>query len=260
MKRPLFLLTALALALTLGAPRPAAADGGVTVFAAASLKEAFTAAAPAFTKKNGLTVTFNFGGSDALATQIQQGAPADVFASANEAQMKRVVDGGFNTGAPRNFARNRLVLIVPKANPGKVAGLGDLATPGLKLVLAAPTVPVGSYARSAFAKVAGHNGYAPDFVAAVEKNVRSNELDVKAVATKVALGEGDAGVVYATDVTPTLAPQVTIIPFPPEAATDAFYPIVALKAARDANGARAFVDFILGDGREYLKARGFAAP
>jgi molybdate transport system substrate-binding protein len=175
--------------------------------------------------------------------------------------MKRVVDGGLATGQPQIFARNRLVLIVPKANKAGVAGLSDLTRPGLKVVLAASTVPVGNYARSAFAKLAGHGDFPADYAAAVEKNVVSNELDVKAVATKIALGEGDAGVVYATDVTPTLAPQVNAIRFPADASPDALYPIVALKNAGNAAGARAFVDFILSaDGQSYLRARGFIAP
>jgi molybdate transport system substrate-binding protein len=261
MKRRAFVIITAALALALGPAGNASAAGGINVFAAASLKEAFEAAAPAFTKSTGIAVTFNFGGSDALATQIEQGAPADVFASANEAQMKRVVDGNLTSGSPQTFARNRLVLIVPKANKAGVTGLSDLTKDGLKVVLAAATVPVGNYARAAFAKMAGHDGYPPDYPAAVLKNVVSNELDVKAVATKIALGEGDAGVVYATDVTPALALQVTAFAFPATAAPDATYPIVALKNAGNVAGARAFVEFALSaPGQAYLRARGFIAP
>jgi molybdate transport system substrate-binding protein len=259
-KRCSFLALAFALGLAAAAPVKAAGPGSITVFAAASLKEAFTAAGPAFTQKTGTAVTFNFGGSDTLATQITQAAPADVFASANVAQMKVVVDAGLVAGDPKTFAHNRLVIIVPKANPAGITTLQSLAKPGTQLVLADPTVPVGNYARATFKKLAGSGSYPVDFAAAIEKNVVSNELDVKAVATKISLGEGEAGVVYATDVTPDLASKVTVIPFPPGASPDAIYPIAVLKNAANPAGARAFVDYILGDGQQYLKARGFISP
>jgi molybdate transport system substrate-binding protein len=249
-----------ALCLT-GAPLQAADPPGVTVFAAASLREAFEAAAPAFTKQTGMKVTYSFGGSDTLVTQLKQGAPADVFASANEAQMKIASDAGLLAESPRTFVRNRLVVIVPKENPAKIAAVADLAKSGVKVVLAAAAVPVGNYARAAFRKLDGASGYPADFASAVERNVVSNELDVKAVATKIALGEGDAGVVYATDVTPNVAPKVAAIAFPPGAAPEAIYPIAALKAAPNAAGARAFVAFVLSPaGQAFLRARGFAAP
>lgn len=246
----------------LGAASPARAAGtpGITVFAAASLRESFDAAGAAFTQQTGTAVTLSYGGSDTLAAQILQGAPADVFASANEAQMKKVADAGSLAGGALTFARNRLVIIVPKANPANIGRPGDLARPGVRVVLAAASVPVGGYARSAFANMSGHEGAPADFAAAVEKNVVSNELDVKAVATKISLGEGDAGVVYASDVTPRIAPTVNVIAFPPDTAPDAVYPIAVLKAAPNAAGARAFVDFMLHAGQSYLKARGFLAP
>jgi molybdate transport system substrate-binding protein len=254
-----FLLLAIALGGACSLPARSADAGHITVFAAASLKEAFTNAAGAFTKSTGTDVTFNFAGSDTLATQIAQGAPADVFASANTAQMKKVVDGGSAAGAPVTFARNTLVVIVPKANPAGVTDVRGLAKPGTHVVLAAPTVPIGAYARTAFKNLATQ-GYPADFADEVEKNVVSNELDVKAVATKVALGEADAGVVYSTDVTADVAPKVTVIPLPHGAVPDAIYPIVALKGAANATGADAFVKFIMGDGQTYLRARGFLAP
>jgi molybdate transport system substrate-binding protein len=256
-------LLAFACTLGLAAPSaaPAAAPGAITVFAAASLKEAFDATAPAFTKATGITVTFSYGGSDTLATQIRQGAPVDVFASANEKQMAVVADAGLLAAPGRTFARNRLVLIVPKPNPAHVTGLADLVKPGLTIVLAAPTVPVGGYARSSFAAIAGKPGFPTDFAAAVERNVVSNEIDVKAVATKISLGEGDVGIVYLTDVTPGIAGRVTMIPYPPGASPDAIYPIAVLKRAPNAAGARAFVDFVLSpDGQRFLHDRGFAAP
>ena len=260
MKRLPFI--AISLALTVIAPIPgiAADPGKITVFAAASLREAFDAAGPAFSKTTGIAVTFSYGGSDTLAVQISQGAPADVFASANEKQMKKLADAGLLAGAASTFARNRLVVIVPKTNPGNVKTVADLGRPGVKVVLADATVPVGNYARSAFAKASGQNGFPADFADAVEKNVITNELDVKAVATKISLGEGDAGVVYVTDVTAAVAANVQVIAFPPGVAPDATYPIAALKAAPNAPAAQAFVAFILHDGQAYLKARGFLEP
>jgi molybdate transport system substrate-binding protein len=228
----------------------------VTVFAAASLKEAFDAAAPAFTKTTGYPVRFSYGGSDTLVAQLLQGAPADVFASANQQQMQRALDGGAVVSA-RNFARNRLVVIVP-ANDTAVAAVADLGKKGAKVVLAAPSVPVGNYARQTFANLAKDPAFGADFAARVQANVVSEETDVKAVATKIALGEGDAGVVYATDVTPSIAPKVRVLRFPAGAAPDATYPIAVTKNAPNAEGGRAFVDFITSPaGQAFLKARGF---
>jgi molybdate transport system substrate-binding protein len=233
--------------------QPAGANGtSVTVFAAASLREAFEAAAPAFTKKTGLSVTFDFGGSDTLATQILQGAPADVFASANTVEMQRAADGGRLGNAPVTFARNRIVVIVPEANPAHITSVADLAKPGVRVVLAAPAVPVGAYARKALGNL--------HIADAVEKNVVSNEADVKAVATKIALDEGDAGIVYSTDITPEIAGRVRKIELPPGTIKDAVYPIAAIKDGPAATGAAAFIDFMLHDGQAYMRARGFIAP
>jgi molybdate transport system substrate-binding protein len=247
--------------LPAGVAAPAGADPtSITVFAAASLHEAFTAAGPAFTKATGTAVTFSFAGSDSLEQQLAQGAPADVFASANESQMQKAVAAGITGSDPKTFARNRLVIVVPSGNPAKIASAADLAKSGVKVVFAAPTVPVGAYTRAGLKKLDGRPGYAADFDAAVEKNVVSNELDVKAVATKISLGEGDAGVVYATDVAP-LGTKVETIAFPPDSVAEAVYPIATVKTASNAKGAQAFVDFILSPaGQAFLKARGFISP
>src|SRR5579875_2657080 len=194
------LVAAVALAgtaiLTVGVPAQAAhsharphAGGTLTVFAAASLQEAFTTIGKRFDAANGSTTRFSFGGSDTLATQITQGAPADVFASANQAQMTVVVNKGLVASTPKVFVRNRLVVIVPKNNPGHVYSLPDLGRPGLRLVLAAPAVPVGKYARAAFAVMANDAAFGTDFLARIKANTVSNETDVKAVAAKVELGE-----------------------------------------------------------------------
>lgn len=250
-------LAALGAALSLTtAPLSAADKPTVTVFAAASLREAFDAAGVAFTKATGYPVRFSYGGSDTLVTQLLQGAPADVFASANQAQMKRAVDGGA-VATSRDFARNHLVVIVPSGDT-TVATVADLGKKGAKVVLAAPTVPVGAYARQTFGNLAKDAAYGSDFAARVQANVVSEETDVKAVATKISLGEGDAGVVYATDVTPALAAKVRVLRFPAGAAPDATYPIAVTKSAPNADGGRAFVDFITSPaGIAFLKARGF---
>ena len=262
MKRPFFSLS-LAAALLAAAGFTAPVDAQqdkITVFAAASLTEAFNAAGPAFTKKTGTVVTFNYGGSDTLATQLKQGAPADVFASANLAQMKVVNDAAL-VNPPKTFAKNHLTMITPKGSTIKLTSPADLAKPGVKVVLAAQTVPVGGYARATFAKLAGTPGYGADFPAAVEKNVVSNELDVKAVVTKISLNEGDAGVCYSTDVTPAVAPKLDTVLFPSAVAPDIEYPIATLKGAANAKGAQAFIDYILSpEGQAFLKARGFIAP
>ncbi len=182
-----------------------------------------------------------------------------MFASANTIQMGRVTDAALTDGAPKIFAKNRIVLIVPKANPARVYGLASIGKPGVKVVLAEPAEPVGRYAREAFRNMAGH-GYPNDYAEAVERNVVSNEINEKAVAAKIALGEGDAGVVYSTDVIPEIAAQIRVFPFPLGVTPDILYPIAALKHAQDPTGARAFVAFILGDGRAFLKARGFVLP
>jgi molybdate transport system substrate-binding protein len=252
MKRSLFAaLMAALFAAGSTASVVAQTQGQITVFAAASLTEAFNAAGAAFTKKTGTAVAFDYGGSDTLATQIKQGAPADVFASANLAQMKVVSDAGLVAGAPKTFAKNRLVLIAPKADAVKVTSPADLTKPGVKVVLAAATVPVGAYARATFAKLG----------LAVEPNVVSNELDVKAVVTKIALGEADAGVVYSTDVTPSVASKLDEFPFPAAVAPDIEYPIAALKNAQNEKAAQAFVDYVISpEGQSFLKARGFISP
>ncbi len=232
----------------------------VSVFAAASLRESFEAAAKAFTSKTGTNVTFNFGGSDTLETQIAEGAPADVFASANKTQMQKAVDAGLISGEPQIFARNQLAIVIPKNNPGRVASAADLGRSGVHVVLAAPTVPVGDYARTAFANLAKLPEYGAQFEPAVAANVVSNEVDVKAVVTKVSLGEADAGVCYLTDITPSVAKSVSPIAFPSGTAPEAMYPIAIVKASKNASGAQAFIDFVLSpDGQAYLKARGFLA-
>ena len=253
------LLRAAALLAALGLtslPLLAADKPVVTVFAAASLKEAFDAAAPAFTKATGYPVRFSYGGSDTLVAQLLQGAPADVFASANQQQMQRAIDGGVVPVA-RVFAHNHLVVIVP-THDTLVATVADLGKKGVKVVLAAPSVPVGNYARRTFTNLNEDPAFGADFATRVQGNVVSEETDVKAVATKISLAEGDAGIVYATDVTPAIAPKVRVLRFPAGAAPEATYPIAVPKNAPNGDGGRAFVEFITSPaGVAFLRARGF---
>ena len=234
------------------------AGGSLTVYAAASLKAAFTTIGAQFDAKNGSTTKFSFGGSDTLATQIVQGAPADVFASANTTQMTVVQSKALIASTPVVFVRNRLVVIVPTGNPGHIYSLPDLGRTGVRLVLEAPTVPAGKYARAAFKVMASDAAFGPDFLMHVTGNIVSNETDVTAVVSKLTLGEGDAGVVYVTDVTPKVAPKVQTIAIPPVYNQIATYPIGVVKGSQNATLAQAFVTYVLSPaGQAVLAKDGF---
>src|SRR4051812_27206333 len=176
--------------------------GDLTVFAASSLTDAFNEIGQAFQQSYpGVTPKFNFAASTALRQQIEQGARADVFASADQVQMEMAKKSGVIAGEDRLFAKNKLVLIYPTANPGKVSSVQDLARPGLKFVLTDRYVPIGAYARQALESMSKDPQFGPDFATRVLANLKSEELNVRAVVTKVQLGEADAAIVYATDVT-----------------------------------------------------------
>ncbi|PWU47387.1 molybdate ABC transporter substrate-binding protein [Micromonospora globispora] len=229
---------------------PAGSDGGrVTVFAAASLTESFTRLGKDFEAAHpGATVTFNFAGSSALATQITQGAPADVFAAASPATMKTVTDAGDAADTPVTLARNQLVIAVPKGNSARVAGLADLTRPGVKVALCAEQVPCGAAARKALD------------AAGARLTPATLEQDVKGALAKVKLGEVDAALVYRTDVRAAAA-DLDAVEFPESADAINDYPIVVLKRTGNPAGARAFVDFVRSEaGRAVLTAAGFQAP
>jgi molybdate transport system substrate-binding protein len=232
------------------------AERVLTVFAAASLQDAFTEIAAGFeATRPGLKVVFNFASSATLATQLVEGAPADVFASANERQMTVVQAAGRLAGVPRPFARNRLILIVPRDNPAQISGLRDLARPGVKLIVAAKVVPVREYTEMMLDRFAALPDYGPGYRAAVLSNVVSEEANVRQVSAKVALGEADAGIVYQSDVTPDLAPQVIAFPIPDALNTIATYPIVALTEATDPTLAEAFITYVLSEPGQAVLAR-----
>ena len=232
----------------------------LTVFAAASLTESFGELAKQFEAAHpGVKVVTNFAGSQQLRAQLEQGAQADVFASANTKEMNAAIQSSLIvSGTQKTFARNRLVTIFPKDNPGQIATLADLAKPGLKLVVADKAVPVGQYTLDMLAKMSKDPTYGADFADKVQKNVVSRENDVKAVLVKVRLGEADAGVVYSTDVTPAAAQDVTPLAIPDQFNQLATYPIAALAKAPQPDLAQQFVDLVLSEaGQQLLSRYGF---
>lgn len=229
----------------------------LTIFAASSLTDAFAEIGRNFETANpGVTVTLNFAGSQALRTQIEQGAPADVFASASGKEMDALVTGKFVTeGTPKIFLTNKLVVILPSNNPASLEKLEDLIKPGIKLVLAAEEVPVGNYARQALDKMNGSFGI--DFKDKVLANVVSNEDNVKQVVAKVQLGEADAGIVYTSDA--IAAPELKTIEVISELNVIAKYPVAPLVQSFNADLAKAFTNYVLSpDGQVVLQKWGFS--
>jgi molybdate transport system substrate-binding protein len=254
-------LLALAACGTTTTGSQSAAPVTLNVFAASSLKAAFTTIGDQFhTAHSNVTVKYNFAGSDALATQINQGAPADVFASANATQMNNVVTPGAVDGAAvKTFAHNKLVVVLPKNNPAGIATLQDLAKPGVKVVLAAATVPAGQYALVFLANASADPSFTPSYKADVLKNVVSYEADVASVLSKVSLGEADAGIVYTTDAK-TAASTTTTLDIPDSLNVIALYPIGVVKASANATVAQQFVDYVTSsDGQAVMAQYGFIA-
>jgi molybdate transport system substrate-binding protein len=236
-----------------GGTTPAASTSGglsgeITVLAAASLTGSFQTLGKQFQEANpGTTVTFSFGASSALVTQITQGAPADVFASASQKNMDAVVAAkAATTSTP--FVRNVMEIAVPPANPAQVAQLSDLAKPGVKVALCQAEAPCGATAAKVFAN------------AKLTVKPVTEEADVKATLAKVSLGEVDAGVVYVTDVL-AAGDSVKGIEIPADVNASTTYPIAPLTASKNAALAQAFVDYVLSaEGQKVLTAAGFQAP
>jgi molybdate transport system substrate-binding protein len=238
---------------------PAPEPRTLTVFAAASLKDAFTEIGRNFESFSpGVSVALNFAGSKTLSTQLTQGASADVFASANKTEMDKVVAANLiAVETPQNFLTNSLVVILPPANPAGLKVLADLAKSGLKLVLAADTVPAGKYSLQVLDKLSADAAFGADFKTKVLANVVSYENDVKQVVAKVQLGEADAGIVYLSD--SVSAPDMQTIQIPANLNVVAKYPIAALSNAPQPELAAAFVAYVLSaDGQSILKKWGFA--
>ncbi|NJN93348.1 MAG: molybdate ABC transporter substrate-binding protein [Anaerolineales bacterium] len=232
----------------------------LNVFAAASLTEAFNEMGQTFSAEHpGVTLTFNFAGSQQLAQQLGQAAPADVFASANKTQMQVAIDAGrIISGTQKTFVRNRLVVIYPGDNPAGLTQLQDLAKPGLKLILAAKEVPVGQYSLDFLGKAITDTAFSPTYMDDVLKNVVSYEENVRSVLTKVSLGEGDAGIVYTSDIIGEGADKVGRLDIPDSLNTLATYPIAVVSDSVAPTQAQAFVDYVLSPaGQAVLEKYGF---
>ena len=227
----------------------AAGNGKLIVFAAASLKTPFTDIGERFKTDNpGSDIEFSFAGSSDLVTQLAQGAPADVFASADTKNMGKAAEADLVAGDPVNFATNTLTIVTAPGNPKKVASFKDLAAPGLSVVACAPQVPCGS----ATEKVEKATG--------VQLNPVSEESQVTDVLGKVTSGQADAGLVYVTDAQGA-GDKVTAVPFPESADAVNTYPIAVLEQSTQPELARAFVDLVTGEaGQKVLTAAGFAKP
>lgn len=231
----------------------------LVVFAAASLTDAFTELGATFTEENGVSVTFIFAGSQALAGQLTSGAPADVFASANDRQMQAAVEAArVDPASVRDFAANGLVIVTPRDNPAAIDAPADLAAPGLKVVLADAAVPAGQYSLQFLDNAAGDPAFPAGYRAAVLANIASYEENVRAVLAKVSLGEADTGIVYSSDVTGRQREQVQLIAIPAAVNVVATYPIAPIADSAQPELARAFADFVVSPaGQAILEKYGF---
>lgn len=237
-----------------------AQNTALTVFAASSLTESFSEIGQAFTKQTGIPVRFQFAGSQILGTQLENGAPADIFAAASgdvtlPLEQKNLLEPS------QIFAKNRLVVITPKRGVARVKTLADLAAPNVKLVLAQANVPIGAYTRTVLAKLESTKRYGTNYAARVLKNVVSEESNVRQVALKVRLGEADAGVVYATDVTPDSKSSLIQLAIPERQNVLVAYPLAVVQATANKNAARAFTNYVLSPaGQGILQRWGFLKP
>ncbi|MGZ4920333.1 MAG: molybdate ABC transporter substrate-binding protein [Halobacteriota archaeon] len=235
----------------------------LTIFAAASLTDAFNEMAQAYEANHTDTnVTFNFDGSQILRTQIEQGANADVFASANTQQMGLLQNEGMmNNSSITIFAQNKLAIIVPTANPANITNLSDLAKPGVKLVIGNKDVPAGSYTQQMLNNTANVSAYGAGFKNNALANVVSQEPNVNNVVTKVALGEADAGIVYESDVPVAYQTQVKTIPVPDNVNVLAQYPIGILSGSKNVQQAQSWINFVTSPaGQAILLKYGFMLP
>ena len=232
----------------------------LTVYGAASLKGALEKAKTAYQTANpGTTLTISTDSSSALETQIEQGAPADVFLSADTTNPKKLIDMGLADGDPVTFAGNKLTVIVPADNPAGIKTPADLAKAGIKVIAAGDEVPITKYATQLVDNLAKEAGYPADFAAAYTANIASKEDNVKAVVAKIELGEGDAGIVYVTDA--KASTKVATVDVPDSANVPATYDGVVVKASRNAAAAKAFLDWFAGpDGQAILSGLGFLPP
>jgi molybdate transport system substrate-binding protein len=244
-------------AATAGPSTPAAA---LTILGASSLQGALAKAKTAYETANlGTTLTISTDSSSALETQIEQGAPADVFLSADTTNPKKLVDAGLADGAAVTFAGNKLTIVVPTANPAGITTPADLAKSGVKVIAAGDAVPITKYATQLVGNLAKQPGYPAKFVDAYTTNIASKEDNVKALIAKIELGEGDAGIVYVTDA--KTSTKVKTIEVPDAANVPATYDGVVVKASKNAVAANSFLDWFAGpDGQAILSSLGFLPP
>jgi len=247
------------------APAPSAAassaaPASLTIYGAASLKAVLAKVQTTYQTSNpGTTLAISTDSSSALETKIEQGAPADVFLSADTANPQKLVDKGLAAGTVTKFAGNLLTIIVPTANPAGIQTPADLAKAGVKIITCGDTVPIAKYAAQLVANLAKQPGYPADFVAQYTANIVSKEDNVAGVVSKIGLGEGDAGVVYMTDAKTSTA--VTAIPVPDAANVPATYGGVVVKASSNVAAAQAFLAWLAGpDGQAILASFGFLPP
>jgi molybdate transport system substrate-binding protein len=232
----------------------------LTVLGAASLKSALERAKSEYESANpGTTVTISTDSSSALESKIEQGAPADVFLSADTANPKKLVDAGLADGSAVTFAANELTIIVPADNPAKITSAKDLAKDGVKVIAAGDEVPITKYAKQLVENLAKKADYPADYQASYDKNVVTKEDNVKNVVGKVELGEGDAGIVYVTDA--EASDKVKTIDVPDDANVPATYAGVVVKASQNLAAAKAFLDWLTGpQGQRIFGDLGFLPP
>jgi len=258
----LFVLAAAACSTWAEAPAPSRSPATVdlTVFGAASLSDVLAEVESTYEATvPGTTLTLSTDSSAALATQIEQGAPADVFLAADTTNPAKLVEAGFARGDAVVFARNELAIIVPKGNPGRIASPADLARDGVKVIAAGDEVPITRYAKRLVASLANDLAYPPYFAQRYAANVVSREDNVKAVAAKIALGEGDAGIVYATDA--RASADIETVEIPEAANVTASYAGIVVKASRHPDAAATFLDRLTGPAGQAVLARfGFLPP
>ena len=231
--------------------------GTLTILAASSLIDAFGELGKTFEKQNeGVAVKQSFESSSTLLTQIQQGAPADVFASAATEEMDTAVDDGLVAGKPQVFVKNREIIMVPNDNPADITEFEDVANPGVKLALAQKDVPAADYALQILDKANAQ--YGPDFKKDVLANVVSREADVRASVNRVVVGDADATFGYASDYTVDIRDRVKVVPIPPDLNIIATYPIAALNDAKDPGLAKKWVELVTSkEGQRVLKKWNF---
>jgi molybdate transport system substrate-binding protein len=238
---------------------PSTAAGGLTIYAAASLSAAFRDLAAAYRAATGTAITLSFDASSALEAQIEQGAPADILASADTANPGKLVKANLAAGTPVTFAGNALTIIVPGSGPTAVSSPRDLGKAGVKVIGAGDSVPITKYANQLIANLAKEPGYPADYAAQVKANTVSKEDNVSAVVAKVELGEGDGAIVYVTDAKGSS--KVTPLPVPPGANVSATYGAVAVKASKHPDAAASFISWLAGpEARAILATYGFLPP